>query len=278
MQMKKLVKLLILINLMFYCNYSLASQVNPNMDKSFKTYIQQAKTFESTGRIQEANNYYLKAQKIFPNRFEALFGLAKTYGWLNDDKQAFDYYERLLKLAPNNMAILESYAGFLKDHKYNIKALEIYSKLLSMNHNQKYNMDIAEIYIAQGNTDPAIALYKIILEENPDDMTVTKTLAQLYFSQGKYAEAVPYFQTYLSRESDKSLMLDYGKSLFYSGNKAAAAPVLETYLETNPSSLDALKTLGDVYLSLNDFKKASETFARIVALDPTDNASKLKLA
>ena len=93
---KKLTKFLIIVVLFFsYCLITNAQ--SPEQNKTYFNYIKQAQKFESQNKISEANQYYLKAQKIFPDRFEAKFGLAKTYGRLHKDKLALKYYQELLK-------------------------------------------------------------------------------------------------------------------------------------------------------------------------------------
>jgi len=147
---KKLTKFLIIVVLFFsYCLITNAQ--SPEQNKTYLNYIKQAQKFESQNKISEANQYYLKAQKIFPDRFEAKFGLAKTYGWLHKDKLALKYYQELLKEFPNNVALLEAYAKYLKDNKDYDKALNIYNKLFNLTKNNKYKVNIAEINLLQKN-------------------------------------------------------------------------------------------------------------------------------
>ncbi len=76
------------------------SPQNTAAQNAFSDYIKQAQKYESQGNIAKANEYYLKAQKHIKNRFEAKFGLAKTYGWLGKKNLHFPIIKDYLRSHP----------------------------------------------------------------------------------------------------------------------------------------------------------------------------------
>lgn len=160
----------------------------------FSTYIKQAQRYESQGNIVKANEYYLKAQKVLPKRYEVEFGLAKTYCWLNQPKLSMKNYEKLLKQSPENIDLLEAYAGCLKDEKKYARAKEIYNKLLVMTKNEKYKYNIQEIISLEKGYAPRQGSTELV-KVNPQDKVYWDYLkqAQKYEGQGNIVKANEYY-------------------------------------------------------------------------------------
>lgn len=277
--MKKLFfKILLIIYLLLGFHSLAQAQDYQISNRLFKNYIQQAIKYESQGKVKEANEFYLKADEIFPHRFESLFGLAKTYGWLHKNDLAFKYYEQLLEKSPDNISLLEAYAGFLKDTGDFDSAAKMYDKLINLTKNDSYKISIADILFLQGKYDAALDLYREIYTQYPENLQVEKSLAFLYFVQGNFEESSKFYKSYLNKVQDAESQLNYAKSLFYSGNPLSAQSLLEEYLVQYPSNADALMSLGEIYLSLNYSQKAVNVLSRAVILDPQNIKIKIDLA
>lgn len=169
-------------------------KLNEKNEKIFSDFIKQAKKYESQGNIVKANEYYLKAQKFLPKRYEVEFGLAKTYCWLNEPKLAIKTYQKLLKQSPDNIDLLEAYAGCLKDNKKYAQAKEIYTKLLVTTKNEKYNNNLQEIILLEKGITPKM-INAELLHGAPQGKFFLSYLqqAQKYESQGNIAKANEYY-------------------------------------------------------------------------------------
>lgn len=193
----------------------LPAKVPEGKSKLFDEYIKQAQAYESEGKASEANEYYLKAQKIDSTRYEAKFGLAKTYGWLHNDKLALKYYKELLKQTPDNVDLLEAYTNYLKDTKDYSQAIEIYQKLLTQTNDEKYNANIAEVYFLQQDYKTAMNIYQSIYNKDPANPQIQKAIALLYFVTGDFDTSIKFYEKYLAQKQDQESILNYAKSLFY---------------------------------------------------------------
>lgn len=257
-------------------NYQ-AQNINAKKDKLFAEYIKEAQTYETQGKAAEANEYYIKASKIYPSRFEAKFGLAKTYGWMHKDNLALIYYKELLAQFPNNVDLLAAYANYLKDNKHYEEAMEIYNKLQLQSKNEeggKYKANIAEIYFLQKDYQTSLKMYYEIYNKNPNNPEIQKAIALNYFVSGNFAKSIEFYQKYLcnniSHGYDPESTLNYGKSLFYSKNIQAAQEVLENFVKSNPDNVDGLSTLADIYMATKQIPCAIELINRGLALEPNN--------
>lgn len=249
----------------------------------FSNYIKQAQDFESQGKAQEANEYYLKAQKIDPSRYEVKFGLAKTFGWLHKDKQALGYYRELLKETPDNANLLEAYANYLRDTKNYAQAMEIYKKLLTKTNDEKYNSNIAEILFLQQDYQASLKLYCDIYNKNPNNLDALKSIGLLYFVLGNFDKSIEFYQQYLALNNDPKTasheaILNYAKSLFYTKNIQPAKVILENYVQAYSDDAEGLSTLADIYLATKNSQCARELISKAIQLEPDNIKYKIQCA
>lgn len=251
--------------------------VNAEKDKAFLAHIKEAQAYENQGKAAEANEYYLKASEIYPSRFEAKFGLAKTYGWLHKDILALTYYQDLLVESPDNADLLEAYAAYLKDNKYYSDAMEIYKKLLvkakvsketKEPKDEKYKANIAEIFFLQKDYQTSLKLYCDLYNKNPDMPEIQKAIALVYFVSGNFEKSIDFYQKYLAKNCDPESVLNYGKSLFYSKQVQPAKIILENYVCTYPNDVEGLSTLADIYVATKEIPSAIALINRATSIAP----------
>lgn len=253
-----------------------AQNVNAESDKAFSEFIKQAQALENQGKAAEANEYYLKASKIYPLRYEAKFGLAKTYGLLHQDDLALKYYKELLTQTPDNTDLLGAYANYLKDTKNYPEAMGIYKKLLAQSKEAKYKTNIAEILFLQKDYQAALALYFEIYNQNPNDPETQKSIALVYFTSGDFKSAIDFYEKYLTQVTQgcnsKPLLpeavLNYGKSLFYSKQVQSAKAVLESYVSVYPNDAEGLSTLADIYVATKNVPMATALINKATSIEP----------
>lgn len=244
---------------------------NKTIASPIEDYLKQAQNYEMQGNAKAANEYYLKAYEIDKTRYEAKFGLAKTYGWLHNDKLAMNYYQELLKQTPNNSDLLDSYANYLKDTNNYTEAMEIYNRLLTQAKDEKsdkYIAAIAEIYFLQKDYQTSLKLYNEIYNKNPNNPDIQKAIALLYFVSGDFNTSIEFYQKYLAQKSDKESVLNYAKSLFYLKQIEPAKQILESYLRVYPKDTEALSTLADICMAQKNPQAAMKLVDYGICLEP----------
>lgn len=255
--------------------------LNVEKDKIFKDQIKMAQSHESQGNAAKANEYYLKAEKIDPDRYEVKFGLAKTYGWLHKDTLALKYYQELLIQSPNNADLLAAYASYLKDTKNYSEAMIIYNKLLTQTKDEnsgKYSANIAEIYFLQKDYQTSLKLYFDIYNKDPNNAEIQKAIALNYFVSGDFSKSIEFYQKYLAQKSDKESVLNYAKSLFYSKQIEPARKILENYVNVYPNDVEGLSTLADIYMAKKNLKQAANLVNQALCISPDNMKLKIQTA
>lgn len=245
-----------------------AAQIIPS---PIEDYLKQAQNYEIQGNAKEANEYYLKAYNLDKTRYEVKFGLAKTYGWLHNDKLAMGYYQELLKQTPNNTDLLDAYANYLKDTKNYSDAMGIYNKLLAQakaGEEEKYNANIAELYFLQQDYQTSLKLYNDIYDKNPNNTDIQKAIALLYFVSGDFNKSIEFYEKYLAQKSDKESVLNYAKSLFYLKQTEPAKQILESYVNVYPNDVEGLSTLADIYMAQKNPQSAMKLVDYGICLEP----------
>ncbi|MBI4367246.1 MAG: tetratricopeptide repeat protein [Deltaproteobacteria bacterium] len=146
-------------------------------------------------------------------------------------------------------------------------------------------LEVAKRYVDEGRVDRAIQEYQKLLATDPRDYRVKLRVAELYVRQKQMAEAVRVYQEVAQAYADEGFYLK-------------AVTVYKNILKLNPSLRDVNARLADLYEKMGlatdavhqyqilislyeqrgDSKGILDLRRRIVALDPTNVANRLRLA
>ncbi|MEG0267952.1 MAG: tetratricopeptide repeat protein [Carnobacterium sp.] len=207
----------------------------------------------------------------------------------DSDEQLYDLADNLYHL------------GFLEETK------RIYKKLLETNtEDDELKIGLAEIEIEANNVDEAMEwllqvseisesypqallvhadLYQVLglyeaseqkllaaKELLPEEPVIKFALAELYFSMGKYAQAVHGYEELMTQGYNEfsgiTLASRCGASYSALGDLEQAALYFEQSVEEN-ETVDALFELGITYYQQREFKRANELFFKLKELDPS---------
>jgi protein O-mannosyl-transferase len=132
---------------------------------------------------------------------------------------------------------------------------------------------LAQICVAQGKPQAAETEFRLALEIHPTDTAALNALGQFYLDQGRLEEAAQQFRASVEIYSDLSAWSALGKiyDLQKEPDKAEVAwrHVLE-FERFNPS---AHRSLGEIYLSRQQWKAAESEFQACLLMNPTDRVA-----
>jgi tetratricopeptide (TPR) repeat protein len=143
----------------------------------------------------------------------------------------------------------------------------------------------AEKYVQQGKLQNAINEYEKVIEKDPRDLTVTNTVGDLYARLGQADRATACFKRVGERYAED-------------GFTVKAIAMFKKLTKVNPSALDAVLKLADLYtqqglyndarqqymtvadhcLRSNNLTGAAAVFQKMLQLDPENVAAQSKLA
>ncbi len=270
-------------------------------DKNLSYNISMGKEFEQKGQYSEAKKYYLTAQKLSWNNYDALMGLARTSEKMKDHKLVFEAYETLMSNYKNNTQIMKSYAAFLERNKYYLKAIELNKKLYAQTGDPQYQAKInklallqkggtgssqksaqnksytkkysssADVYLQRKDWVNASRALQKMVNQRPNDFALRKKLADVYMAAHNFSAASVQFE-YLANCSPNNLTILTGLANSYLAQKRLdeAAPVIEKILALNPGNNLLKEKLANIYMAQHKFNKAADLFEQILISQPNN--------
>ncbi|HLJ23385.1 MAG TPA: tetratricopeptide repeat protein [Candidatus Acidoferrales bacterium] len=168
--------------------------------------------------------------------------------------QAILEYQQILKNEPKDQVTLMTLGDLFVRQGETFQALEYFERL-------------AKIFLADGFTTKAIAIYKKVAKLAPEESRPLERLAELYVQQGVLSEARPLF-------------LQLAEMQLKAGRQPQAALLLRKLLEAEPDNLRVQVRLAELHLSMGQQKEAVETFygAMEKLQEQGDHAEAIRLA
>ncbi|MCU1342796.1 MAG: Tetratricopeptide repeat protein [Candidatus Acidoferrum typicum] len=168
--------------------------------------------------------------------------------------QAIAEYQHILKNEPKDQVTLMTLGDLFVRQGETFQALEYFERL-------------AKIFLNDGFTTKAIAIYKKVAKLAPEETRPLERLAELYVQQGVLSEARP-------------LYLQLAEVHLKGGRQQQAAALLRKLLEAEPDNQRVHTRLGELQLAMGQPKEALETFHNAAQrlLDHGDHAEAIRLA
>ncbi len=168
--------------------------------------------------------------------------------------QAILEYQQILKNEPKDQVTLMTLGDLFVRQGETFQALEYFERL-------------AKIFLNDGFTTKAIAIYKKVAKLAPEESRPLERLAELYVQQGVLSEARP-------------LYLQLAEMQLKAGRQPQAAVLLRKLLEAEPDNLRIQIRLAELHLSMGQRKESIETFhsAMQKILEQGDHAEAIRLA
>ena len=168
--------------------------------------------------------------------------------------QAILEYQQILKNEPKDQVTLMTLGDLFVRQGETFQALEYFERL-------------AKIFLNDGFTTKAIAIYKKVAKLAPEESRPLERLAELYVQQGVLSEARP-------------LYLQLAEMQLKAGRQPQAAVLLRKLLEAEPENLRVQVRLAELHLSMGQQKEAIEAFhgAMQKIMEQGDHAEAIRLA
>lgn len=260
----------------------------------------QALTFQQSGNIVEAINYYQKALNINPYEIPALHNLAILFFRQNQFNEGEKLLVRLLKNEPDNELANETIGHYYFEHgdpikaehhlklailknPKNIKACHImamslasrgqyddaedyFQKILSINSNyDKALCNYAKLQYIRNEYEKAEELLNQVLSDNKYHIEAITLLADLYIKTKKFNEVESVLEGQLKHNSNSPELLSRLANVYAEQEKFDLA--IETYqraIDSNPSYEEAYNLLGVCYANSGNYEKAIDIFSFLI--------------
>ncbi len=256
--------------------------------------------------LSAARMHLEKAVSLIPSFTEGYWLLANVYDQERDNSLAIDAYKKVIELDPSRAAAYAGLGGVLKRVGQIKEAAEALEKAISLNiESKEIFFDLGDAYEALenwaaaasayekylslkpemswngelrlglcraklGQYDAAIAAYLEALKEQPADLKVNFSLAEVYEKAGQLDKAEEVYSR-LAQINPAEAKTYYSQimRMYDSAEKydKAIGPA-QKIVELDPKNESNIYNLGFMYFKLQKYDQAVEQFKQCVALKP----------
>jgi len=257
------------------------------------------------GQYETSSEFFSEGVELYPENLSLQANLGITYLWAGKSFEADKQFELVNKLAGDSLVLNKELAGIFEVNGYSDKSIEIYKKIIDLypedletrflleeayiQNNQRKKIELlrnktTEIYETSPLFEKVVQTYynkqimkdKVIddyeeeLKNDPDNLILRKTLAEIYFWNGDKKKAINEYLNILTnysyrklRETEKSLVqyyeiIDRNYALMY-------------FLNDVPGYLSkSIKELNSDLLNYNKVKK------NLALLEKKNDSAKVK--
>jgi len=205
-----------------------------------------AKTQVLLGKLDKAEEIYLKLIKSSPKNDVIAYELSRLYLNLSDDENTERYIKKAIQNNDRNPWYYRFYARFLENKEQYDKAAEEYVNLLaSYPRNTEYLLKHADLSSKAAKYKDALASYAKIQELEGVSEMITKKRFDIFTTQGKEKEAVNELQILVNSFPTKTRYLTNLASYYNEiGKSKDAKKAYQRVLQIDPENPTALMALS----------------------------------
>jgi predicted Zn-dependent protease len=187
-----------------------------------------------------------------------------------DPETASTAYQRALAADPASAAATAGLAHLLLKQKKPQEAEPLLRAAIARHpEDAALNAQLATALSAEGKDTAALATLEHLHQLRPDDLAVTRMLADTEMQSGAPDKAAPLLAAAVQgAPNDAELLTDYGQSLIYTRQFAAAIPILERAVAANPRAEEAWGGLAFAHARLHQDQEALKALAARQQITP----------
>ena len=257
--------------------------------KSLEVLVEKARYQALNEKYSDAIKTLEEADKIAPNNPAVMLLLASVYLESDQVDKALKLVDKVLAINPDLLIALRIRATILASQDSYEEAIEDLNKmhkLIEASGNEEADeetlLQLALLYSVTEQYEKSFALFKEVLDKNPENIIALRGRADAYLSLGKQKEAIADYESVLKVDPEDSGSLNNlswvlstspvdsirdGKRALELGKKACEV--------TDYEQAHILSTLAAAYAETGDFEKAREWSAKAVELGTKEDNEQL---
>jgi tetratricopeptide (TPR) repeat protein len=282
-------------DLALHC-YEKAVELDPN---SFKAVSELGSIALQMGEVDKAIGSFNRAIELNPADPYVHYNLAQTYQRKGDNKSSEKHFTQSFELNPKD-AFAAYNLGLVREELGNLQgAVDAYKKAVELkSQDLQYQLRLAKACLAINNQVDAITALRAANRQNPNDLETNFLLADVMMKSGQLDEAISMYRRVTELNPDsvdahfrladaftRLEMFDYafesyqqalrlnskhveslegmGRLYLRQRNKPTiAVDFFQQALEIDPTNAQAIASLGEAYVALNQPDRALQFFER----------------
>ena len=244
------------------------------------------------GKFEEALEKLIKAEKIEPQNPDTLLNIAICKLRLDDYKEALSYVEKALEIKKKSSEIMmikgaclakagkeaECLACFSANEPSNstnfqyytywgmslqifgryAEAKEKFLQAFELNREDEFTLFyLAENYVKEGNSTPALHLFQKITEINSKNSAAFEKIGDILYRQNKYKDAIEAYSNGI-KASRKHLYLynRMAKCFYESGDLKNSSQYYQKAIDYCPDLIEAYTGYTNLLMQMGNYKEA----------------------
>jgi tetratricopeptide (TPR) repeat protein len=220
----------------------------------------------SDGRFEDASVAFGAAVELAPANREALVGYASALRQSDRNSDALHVLNRAMYYHPNDNRVLTELGTVLVLREENEKAIATLDRALALDpdNQQAHQYKIRALRNSRLFEACERAIQEALARPLGDQRPIIRESAWALFEQKNYDAAVEAF----AQVNDFSLVTEAIESL-----DAEGAPFVDAAVRRFPRNTTILRSAGEFYRSHEQFQAATQTFLRMLAVEPENEAA-----
>ena len=235
-------------------------------------------------KCAEATKKYLKSLKSIesdPSKTLSIPYNTLQHAWLAHTRMAINNYEQgrdaegIESLSNAISCTDEAWKPYLAIGKHFLEHnnLKMAERFLSEGHkkypkNKEIQYYLADTHEKAGASDKAIALFRKILQNHPDETLAQYRLGLLLAKRKQFNEAIGSFKSIINKDPEHTgALFNLAVSYEMAGDIAQAKDTYNNILKIKPEYPEVFVRLGTLYLNECNYIKAEECFLNTVRLN-----------
>jgi Flp pilus assembly protein TadD len=217
------------------------------------------------GNWEKAEGYFLEALKLDPDNYNAHMYLARVYENKGQKPEALEHYKAGVKLKPDNPNPYYGMMGVYLDMGNAEDAIFTANDAIKNGISEdKLAGNLGWAYYVNGDLGKAEKYFKKDKEQKKADSTPRNNLGLVYFSQGRYEDALASFNE-ASELNEKSVVLPYFQALTYNrlGREEEVLKALEEGINRTPDLESRAPALNKKFFFNTDPGDLSAAFKKL---------------
>jgi serine/threonine protein kinase/Tfp pilus assembly protein PilF len=235
--------------------------------------------YMETGKYEDANKEFLKAEDIDPSDVDAYQGQATAYNKQGKLDEAESIYKKVIKMRPDYWAGYTHLGIFYYLQGRYKEAAGQFEKVIKLTpQNASAYRNLGAMYYYMDQKADAIVMFKRSIEIEPD-YSVYSNLGTLYYYEGLYSDAVSMYEKALKMQDTDYIVWGYLASA-YSHSSADSSKIIfavrkakklaENHLKINPVDPLTLINVASYCAELNLPDSALTITKKVESLNPKD--------
>ena len=228
--------------------------------------------YENQGDLAKAQDTYQRGLEVDPNHPTLRYNLGLVYQKNNEHRLARQSFESALKGRPGWKAGLNNLGITLQKMGNKDEAQKLFQEMVADNpDNPEALNNLGMLHLEAGRTKEAENQFAQALKINPRYARAALNLDALYFKDGRMQESLDLLSRFSLLEPDNMVVrLQLAKVRLLQGKPEKAEEDLLAVLGKQADNLDALRTLGNLYLKTKRAYLAQKVSDRIERVDPSN--------